>query len=126
MVFNIFFISLEKITSEVRPFFKTRISFEKNVFTPNLNFNHFIKLQQDENGTFTLDFIKYERRARSGVTFLIWRKSLGYWRTPGELNPSKGRAYNLSFVPARGECNIINNPQAGFEWDKALIPGQNL
>ena len=31
---------------------------------------------------------------------------LGYRQTPVELVPSEGRAYNLSFVPARGECNI--------------------
>ena len=32
-----------------------------------------------------------------------------YWRTPVELVPSEGKAYNLFFVTAQGECNISDN-----------------
>ena len=31
-------------------------------------------------------------------------------RTPGELDLSEGRAYNLSFVTSRGEYNIADDP----------------
>ena len=46
---------------------------------------------------------------------------MGYWPTPGELDPSEGRAYKLSFVPARGECNIASNIDPGPIWLTSLI-----
>ena len=76
----------------------------------HLHFNHVIQLQPDEDGTFILNVTKYELNRRSlqqawqDIPDVTCWSSLGYWRTLGELILSEGRAYNLCFDPARGEC----------------------
>ena len=58
--------------------------------------------------TFTFQVVQSEKFA-IGVAVLVWRKSLGYWRTPGELVLNEEKAYNISFVPVSGECNIVDD-----------------
>ena len=72
----------------------------------HLLFNHVIQLHPDKDGTFILNFTKYELNRRSlqqawqNIPDVTCWLSLGYWRTAGELILSEGRAYNISFDPA--------------------------